>query len=519
MTAAQTHSASVAAGRCAADRIRHRCIRRGTASLATALIIGSVACSESNIPYYIEPIGVANTPGGIQNAVTGLFTSSRIDAGTYIGWMSGFARDEANIQAENPEAVVEETGLSPIPAGDFGIWDNEYRAADAALAVIAALPNVAPAYTSQQVAAITGIAQTLEALDFMAVAETRDTLGIPIHSISSTTSGPVYCAQDAWEQIVALLDTANDNLNTAGTIALPIKVPPGFASVGLTAGPSTSAGSFASFNRALAGKAYLELAYAKARNAAATHPTPSSPGLPDPAALGHADSAITASALYLVALAPPIPGPWTENAGGVYWDFSSTSGDLPNPINSNIALWRTLSYLTADVDTVHDLRFLGKFVPNSNPLLIPGDAFMSTNWLYGSYPTPSSPIPIIRNEGLVLDRAQVQLGLGNYAQAITLINQVHQQVGGFATPLSIAPTYTAVRDSLMKEERISTVFEASGDRTVSIRMYGLEAVADTTWSSVEAPKPPGGVDLHTTVVPIPSQEIEGRGGTYVVTCP
>jgi hypothetical protein len=110
----------------------------------------------------------------------------------------------------------------------------------------------------------------------------------------------------------------------------------------------------------------------------------------------------------------------------------------------------------------------------------------------------------------VLDRAQIQLGLGNFAAATTLINDVHMQVGGFAGPLSIAPNYTAVRDSLMKEERISTVFEGSNDRVISIRMYDLEAIADTTWHAE---------DLHTTVLPVPSSEVQGRGGQYVLTCP
>jgi hypothetical protein len=519
MTAAHMHTASVAAGRRAVNRVCQCPTWRANTLLAAAVIVGSAACTDSNIPFYTEPIGVANTPGGIQNAVAGLFAASRIDVGMYLFWMDGFARDEANIQAENPEAVVEQTGLSPIPSGDQGVWDNEYRTANAALSVIATLPNVAPAYTAPQAAAITGIAQTLEALDFMLVAETRDTLGIPIHSTSTGTNGPAYCAQDDWKQIVALLDTANGNLNIAGAIALPLTVPPGFASVGTSAGPSTVAGSFASFNRALAGKANLELAYAMARNSPATHPTASTAGTPDHTALARGDSAITASALYAVPLAPPAPGPFAENAGGVYWDWSSTSGDVVNPINSNIALWRTLVYLTADVDTVHDQRFLAKFAPNPASLLIPGDAFMSTNWLYASYPNPSSPIPIIRNETMYLERAQIQLGLGNYAAAITLINDVHQQAGGFATPLSIASTYTAVRDSLLKEQRISTVFEGSGDRTISLRMYALETVADTTWSSAGTPKPPGGVDLHTTVVPVPTTEVEGRGGSYVLSCP
>jgi len=103
---------------------------------------------------------------------------------------------------------------------------------------------------------------------------------------------------------------------------------------------------------------------------------------------------------------------------------------------------------------------------------------------------------------------------------------VHQQAGGFATPLSIAPTYTAVRDSLLKEQRISTVFEMSGDRPIALRMYHLEAVADTTWQAT-GPGPDAVVDAalghptdyHTTVASIPVAELSARGGQYVLTCP
>jgi len=477
--------------------------------LAAILIVGSAACADSNIPFYTEPTGVANTQGGIQNAMTGLFSTSRFEVGTYIYWMSQFARDEGNIQFDNPQNIQQGTGLEPIAAGDQGIWDNEYRSVGAALAIIAAVPNIQPNFTAQQSAAIIGIAQTIEALDLMAILETRDTLGVPIHAATAGTAGPVYCAKDGWTQIVAILDSANSQLNTAGAIALPLKLPPGFAAVAASAGPSTAAGSFASFNRALAGKAGLELAYAIARNTAATHPTPTTPGTPDPTALARADSAITASALFSVALTPPAAGGFAENSGGVFWDWSSQSGDFVNPINQQIGIWRTLSYLVADVDTINDMRFTGKFVQNTFPLQIPGDAFFSTTWLYFYYPSTATPIPIIRNEALVLYRAQVQLGMGNFAAAAGLINQVHMGAGGYLSPLSIANTYTAVRDTLLKEQRISTVFEMGGDRTISLRMYGLEATADTTW---------GAKDLHTTVVPVPNTEIEGRGGTYTITC-
>ena len=141
------------------------------------------------------------------------------------------------------------------------------------------------------------------------------------------------------------------------------------------------------------------------------------------------------------------------------------------------------------------------------------------------YATVNSPIPIVRAEELALVRAQIQLGLGNFANAIALINQVHMQAGGFATPLSIAPTYTAVRDSLLKEQRISTVFEASGDRMIALRMYGLEAVADTTWQATSGPDAVAAkansatVDYHQTISPPPFQELTARGGSWTTTCP
>jgi hypothetical protein len=514
--------APAAAPRDCAGRVRRRLIGRPAvvSVLVGVAVLG--ACTDSNVPFYNEPTGISNSQAGIQNAVTGLFAAGRLSAGEITFLEPQFARDMGNIQFDNPENIQFGTGLTPIPNADGSPWDNEYRGVGTALALIAAVPNAAPAYSRQQGEAIVGMAETMEALELMIVAEAHDTLGMPIHTTASGTPGPVYCNPDAWEQIVALLDTANDSLNAAGSIKLPVNLPAGFGSVGTTAGPSTTAGSFASFNRALAGKAGLELAYAIARNGAGS-PTPSTPGSPDHTALTRADSAITASALYNPAgLTAPAPGGFTEGPDGVYWDFSNTPGDVVNPVFGALGVWVTLRYLVADVDTLNDARWKAKFIPQpaNFPLQITADKFMAWGDLFDYYSSNATPMPIIRNEGLVLDRAQIQLGLGNLAEAITLVNDVHTGAGGFGSGLTIASTYTAVRDSLLKEERISTVFELSSDRLISLRMYGLQAVADTTWSSTEDP-PPGGpvTDLHTTIIPVPVSEIEGRGGTYTLTCP
>ncbi len=313
-------------------------------------------------------------------------------------------------------------------------------------------------------------------------------------------------------------------LNTAGSIALPISVPAGFAAVAQTASPSTAPGSFAAFNRALAGKAGLELAYAIARGTGGA-PTPTSAGSPNAAALLRADSALTASALYnLTAIKPPAVGNFPLDANGVYHTFSGASGDQVSPVNGNYFQFVTTFDFTNDVDTLNDLRWKNKFVPDPQPVQVGTYAGVANPHLFLPYATVNSPIPIVRAEELALVRAQIQLGLGNLANAISLINTVHQQAGGFATPLTIAATYTAVRDTLLKEQRISTVLEGSGDRLIAIRMYGLQLTADTTWAAHSGPDAVvdasvKATDFHNTVATLPPAEISSRGGSWNLQCP
>ncbi len=506
----------------------------GIGAIALAVMVG---CKDSNVPYLTAPTSVSNTPTGVQDAITGLFGSSRNDVGLYVIFMSTMGRDAANFVNTEPRWVTMGTGVIPITNNDgfwgAAIWDLEYRTAKFANSIITSIPNVAPPYTTPQQQAIIGVAQTMKALMFMMLAETHDTGGVSVASIASTgtTPAPMLCNKDVWAYIVAVLDSGNTALNAAGSIALPISLPPGFASVSNQAGPSTTPGSFAAFNRALAGKAGLELAYAIARNTAGTAPTPNSAGSPNVQALTRADSAIKASALFSPAniTLPAAGGFPAADPYGVYHAFTAQSGDLVNPVNGNIGTMAVLWDLVADVDTVNDARWKAKFSVNPGTVSQPSFAGAASPYIYSYYGTPSSPIPIVRNDELALVDAQIQLGLGQYANAVTLINDVHQQAGGMSAinPASMT-TYAAVRDSLMKEQRITSVLEGSADRTIAIRMYGLAAVADTTWDATSGPdaaakanadKAEGNFpDLHTTLLPVPISEASGRGGNYTLSC-
>src|SRR6202043_445665 len=100
------------------------------------------------------------------------------------------------------------------------------------------------------------------------------------------------------------------------------------------------------------------------------------------------------------------------------------------------------------------------------------------------YPSPSSPIPIIRGEVLQLYDAVAQLGLGNNAAALTLINGIHTAAG---EPPAAGASYTALRDLLLEEFRMSTFLEAGGDRAIMIRNYGMQMITNNTWANI----PPG----------------------------
>ncbi len=520
------------AGRCSWASVRAGALRGATALLLGGAALTAAACKDTTVPFFDAPTSIPNSATGIQNAVTGLFSASRVDVSWYIWYNGSFSRDIFWFLGASANVLNNVGGL--IPNNNNSIlsaegWNNEYAQIKQANSILGSVAQSSSFFSKAQAEGVWGVVQTLKALNFMMVAETRDSIGIPLYSMDANPTDNPYCNKDVWQYIVALLDSANDSLTTAGQIPLAVKVPPGFASVGSTAGPSTTQGSFAAFNRALAGKAGLEYAYAVARNGpAASRPSPSSAGSPDQTALTRADSALTHSALYNPsAITLPTAGPFPLDAFGVYHSFSGQSGDLQNGIVASYFLYDALWDLQYDVDTLNDKRWLAKFVPDPQQVQLSQYAGVSDAKNFLPYSSVSSPVPIVRAEELALVEAQIQLGLGgpgNLATAIGLINTVHMQAGGFATPLSIAPTYTAVRDSLMKEQRISTVWEGSGDRMIAIRMYGLQAVADTTWQATNGPdaataKAVNSPDYHTTIATVPEQELLSRGGTWNLQCP
>lgn len=487
-----------------------------------AAALGVAACNETKIPDFDAPTGFPHTTGALQSEFTGMLDGPRVDAATYGRSMEGFARNAAYFTPSEIRFVTQYTGMAQLDNSNFGagVWANEFSAVKTADSVIGVLPSLSTAsgqpVPAPNLEALFGAAETIKALDYLYVAEAHDTNGVAMNEVGrplTAAPAPILCNMDVWKQIVAMFDSAVDSLTAAGpttVIGVPgtvtLRFPGGYSQIGNTAG------GWEALALALRGKAHVEYAYAIARNTPATAPTVSSPGSPDGTQLAAAITDITAATpIYNPSLSAAEAVP--ANDFGVFHDFSSASGDRTNGIGSEALSFFVLQDAAAQIDTVHDRRFLAKFVRAAGFPTSAGSA-ASSDWVTNSNTvfTIASPIPIVRNLELQFILAQAYLGLGQYTNAITIINGVRTEVGGLAdTSASVSATYTGVRDFLLHEQRPTLIMDGTGDRTIALREYGLVTQADTTWIATK--------DYQTSMQNIPLNELNARGGNITPQCP
>jgi hypothetical protein len=94
---------------------------------------------------------------------------------------------------------------------------------------------------------------------------------------------------------------------------------------------------------------------------------------------------------------------------------------------------------------------------------------VSSNLRITAYASNVAGVPIIKNEELILLRAEVQLALGNRAAAIADLNFIRVNSGGLA-PLAVDFAGDLV-DEILYNRRYSLFYEY-GHRWVDMRRYG-----------------------------------------------
>ena len=433
--------------------------------LGTAALAG---CKDAVVPDLNNPSleGMTNNPtrSQVQSLATGLIIGNRVSVGPQIRDLEIIGRDAYNLDAADPRWVSEL--LIQMDPGGFGgaHWTGRYRNIKGANVMIASVATSA-ALSAAEKSAATGFAQTIKALDLLSVIETRDVAGIAEDAGQTTDDlARLLCRDPALARVSTLLDTAQTNL-AAGGAAFPFPLGSGFA------GFNTPA-TFTRFNRAL--KARTEIYRGKTDN--------------------------TAYGRALTALGQSFIDTTASLDLGVYHVFSLAAGDAPNPLYQDPATtnFRGHPSLRAEAEA-GDLRVAAKMATGSTKTYqgVGSDIILTV------YDGPTAPIPIIRNEELILLRAQANIGLSNLAEASRDINTIRVKSGGLA-PRGHVSTAEAL-DDLLKQKRYSLLFE-SGSHWIDARLYNrLNTLPiDIT-----------GHRVHPNYE-VPQDEVLARGGT--ATC-
>jgi hypothetical protein len=517
-------------------------------TLAATALLALTACNEAFVPDYNTSTGFPHAVASLQNEYTGMFNRPRFDMGIFALLGDGFARNSAYYTPSEERFVTELTGQTILDDDNFGaaIWNGQYQGIKTADSLIGILPtltqNNAP-IPAANLNALKAVAQTYKALFYMYVALSHDTNGVAMQNPGQPTTGslaPILCARDSWKEIVAMLDTAMTELNTAGastTFNVPgssfnLQFPPGFVQV------TANAGTWMNLVLAMRGRARLEYAYAIARGPGGNAPTPTSAGAPDQNQLDSAIIDVQASGLYSSSLTPSEA--IAANDIGVFHSFSSAAGDLSNPIFGDAGSIFVLEGAARQMDTAADARLLAKFVvAPALPTSVGSNSASSMAYLTNI--GLSTPMPIVRNLELQFVLAEAYLGTGQLAKAAQTVDNVRTAVGLEPSALT-APvvlihvdsvvgkttytdtttytvdqtSYASVRDFLIREMRPTLIDDGTDDEIAAIRDLGMITTDLTTWETLQSSS--NHVDFHTSMENIPAVERQQRNNNFLPVC-
>ena len=414
-------------------------MRQVTSLAAVAGLLLTAACKDLHVPDLNAPslsgLETGVTRSLIATSVQGLIAESRINAGGVVETFGQFGREGYNLDPSNPE--------SPAPVYVFldqsinvG-WVTAYRLLKQGNSTIASVDGVADLSTEER-EAVKGFVQTLEALAFLHLIMGNDASGAAVDVAAKATDPlpDVVGKAQVYQRIIQLLDQSATHLNAAGT-SFPFELPPGFSDF------STPA-TFLTFNKALRARANI---YTK-----------------------NFTAALTDLAASFLDTSQPL-------TAGVYWDFSTQPGDAVNPVfdPTTRQIFAHPSFLAnarPKADGTKDNRALTKVAPIT-PLSRYG---FNVSEKLTVYTTANAPIPIIRNEELILLRAEANLGIGTVASINTAlgdINFIRQNAGGL-DPIAggawTALTPSQQLDELLYNKRYSLFWEL-GTSWIDARNY------------------------------------------------
>ena len=427
-------------------------IRKTFTTLALAAAVAVAGCDSLSGPNTNNPsvASLSENPSAaaVASAAQGMQITNRANSagpGGLVSVLGIVGRTSLNLDAADPRWVSElmEGPLDPAAFGGF-MWFAPYRDIRQGNLIRDAIPQVSEGEMSAaEKEAVLGFVKTLQAYDFLQIIVTRDENGAPI-DVGGELGGdpaPVEGKRAVYDHIVTLLNDAQGHLQSASG-SFPFQLSSGFAGFDT---PST----FLEFNRALAARVFVYMAGEFGEQ-------------------GFYQDALTA-----------LQGSFLDEGAsldlGVYHAFGTGSGDATNDIavtasgsSPNIRAHPALDdsvEMQADGETP-DARFLEK----TRAIDFREFGGIGSDVGFDIYQTGSADIPIIRNEELILLRAEANIGLGNLGLARDDINFIRTNSGNLTEVGPFADSEEAL-DQLLYEKKYSLLFEG-GHHWIDMRRYG-----------------------------------------------
>ena len=469
--------------------------RRTLALFASAALLSG--CGDSTAVSDLNNVSAETIKGGLTTAsaqllVTGLLNQYRNSAtGTWFIFPETMARDALRIDKAESRFLSEIIGSTAPDYSAFtggGAFTGFFVGIRSANTLIDAAKGATAAsgMSTAELSSLVGLGQTIKALNYWNVMETRDSIGMPIALNQPITAPPApWCDKPSvLAYISALLDSGSTAL-LAGSAVFPVTLPSGYTAVA-----GTPAG-FNAFNRGLKGKVEFYRGISRQGGTGAT---------------GY-NAAVTA-------LGQSFLSTTAAMTLGVFENYSTASGETQNPrVDAALHLNSVVNDSVQAGDT-RSAKIVKALAPYS--ITISGTV-VSTQYDFAQSLGAASltaPIPILKNEELLLLRAQAQIERGQLALATADINTVRTSYGlaAYAPPFATA---AAARTAVLYEKRYSLLMEGA-QRLVDLRAYGtLNAT-----SFKPGPNSPFAGDIFTQALPIPLNEVSARGGSVTAAaCP
>ncbi len=435
----------------------HR-IRR--AAIALVALAGFACADDLNVtnPNVASVAGATADPSALQLLATGLLAEYRGQSTALYTGGGVLGREAYSFPPQEGRNTthfligITVGGVQKLDPSGFatGPWAGPYGMARDIYNFKNTVASSKTLSTAQKAAAL-GLAQTLDAAGMLIIVTSHDQLGgITEIKDKATDLAPFVSRDSMYKYVLGTLDAAAANLQNGGS-AFPFSLHAGFA------GFNTPA-TFLQFNRAL--KARAAAYYATAEGGAA--------------AWAQVLSALQGSFLNAGATTR------AQFDVGPTQIYSTATGDATNGLSvaTNTTLYAHMS-VQADAqkkaDGTPDDRYTAKVrtgLPvRTGPLTNDGPTSGSSTLGFAIWPSSTSPISIIRNEELILLRAEARLATGDKAGAIADINQVRVNSGGLApTTVTTASSNDDILTALLYEKRYSLMME--GMRWIDMRRYG-----------------------------------------------